>query len=585
MGSAFFMAACAPSLLSWWNCSMFLRKWRRATVTTHRCTALVSIFLLFTCAGLGRGAEAASELNESLKTLQGAGVAADGPALLAFFRDRTLTEAKKRELAAKVKRLGDNSFGVREKAARELVAAGQAAVPFLKAGLKEPDLEVSRRAGQCLEAIESGTDRAIVTAAAVVLTSRRPAGAADVLLTYLPSSGDDAVEEAVVNALAVVGLRDGAAESAVEKAVTDKDVIRRAAAAFVLGKARPEQRAALTILIKDKDAKVRYHAARSLARTGDKAAVPPLIRLLGEAPEGIAAQTEDLLFTLAGEKAPTVSLGNDEASRKNCQETWEKWWKTNSDKVEMARLTAEEPLLGLTVISELDGGKGLGKVWECGQDGKPRWLFEDVRSPIDVRPLPGGRLLVAEHQGNRVTERDRKGKILWEQRTNNMPVCCQRLPNGNTFIATYNELLEVNRENKPVYSHTKPHGIYYAMKLRNNHILYVHSGGQLVEMDTAGKEVRTVPAGNTASWASVEALANGHFLVALYGVNKVVEIDAAGKEVWSANVQNPSHATRLKNGNTLVATPEGRKVAELDRAGKEVWKTTTQGRVWRARRY
>ena len=109
--------------------------------------------------------------------------------------------------------------------------------------------------------------------------------------------------------------------------------------------------------------------------------------------------------------------------------------------------------------------------------------------------------------------------------------------------------------------------------------------GQLVEMDTAGKEIRTIAAGNTASWAGVEPLANGNFLVALYGVNKVVEIDSAGKEVWHVNVQNPSYATRLKNGNTLVATPEGKKVAEFDRAGKEVWKTTTQGRVWRVRRY
>src|SRR5262249_16137991 len=231
-------------------------------------------------------------LADHLKTLKEASVATDGPALLAFFRERTLTVEKKAKLTAAVKRLGDNAFAVRERAATELIASGQAAVPFLKAALKDPDLEVARRADQCLQAIESGTQRAVAVAAAKVLAARPPGGAADVLLAYLPSTGDDTVEEAVVNALSLLGIQNGAADPAIRKAASDPEPVRRAAAAFVLGKAKPEPRQALVGLLKDPDAKVRFHAARSLVRNGDKSAVPVLMRLLGDAPEAVAMQAE-----------------------------------------------------------------------------------------------------------------------------------------------------------------------------------------------------------------------------------------------------------------------------------------------------
>src|SRR5207237_3179595 len=133
--------------------------------------------------------------------------------------------------------------------------------------------------------------------------------------------------------------------------------------------------------------------------------------------------------------------------------------------------------------------------------------------PIDARLLPGGRVLVAEHGANRVTERDRKGNILWEHRVNSQPVVCQRLPNGNTFIATYQELLEVKPDKTQLYSHKTTNGmIYHAEKMRDGHMVYVTSGNAVIELDAEGKQVRTVStaqAGNTGGWASAEKLANG----------------------------------------------------------------------------
>jgi outer membrane protein assembly factor BamB len=223
-------------------------------------------------------------------------------------------------------------------------------------------------------------------------------------------------------------------------------------------------------------------------------------------------------------------------------------------------------------------------VWACGPDGKARWKVDDVQNPADVQFLAGGRLLIAECQGYVITERDRQGKIYWSKKVSGNPVSCQRLANGNTFIATYTSMLEVTRDGTEVYSHKHPNSIYCAQKLRNGHILFAHSSGHLIEIETNGKEVRRLAVSGLGSWAGVELLSNGHFLVAQYASNHVVELDAAGKVFWEGTVQTPAWCTRLRNGNTLVASTDAHCVVELDRAGKEVWKRETPGRPFRVRR-
>src|SRR5262249_2670412 len=149
--------------------------------------------------------------------------------------------------------------------------------------------------------------------------------------------------------------------------------------------------------------------------------------------------------------------GWDEAGRKKCRAAWEEWWKASSDKVEPARVGRAEVVLGVNIIAELDGSgaRGEGRVWECSADGKMRGAFEGPARPIDARPLPNGRILVAEHNNNLITERDREGKVHWQFRANGQPVSCQRLPNGNTFFATYNEIGEVTPDGK-VLSSARP---------------------------------------------------------------------------------------------------------------------------------
>jgi hypothetical protein len=72
-------------------------------------------------------------------------------------------------------------------------------------------------------------------AAIRLIAVRQPAGAAKVLLNCLPGA-DEALAREIRSALYAVALRDGKPEPALVKALEDKDPVRRAAAAAVLGK-------------------------------------------------------------------------------------------------------------------------------------------------------------------------------------------------------------------------------------------------------------------------------------------------------------------------------------------------------------
>ncbi len=542
---------------------------------------LLPAFALLTGAEPERTPE--QELAYEEKLLKGVGIMPDGTGLIEFFRSKALSLAEQERLAAAVPRMGDESYETREKATRDLIAAGRFAVPYLKMALKSEDLEIARRADRCLSAIDQVPYASLMTAAAHLAAVRQPEGITEVMLASLPWVEDEAVEEILFETLLKTGLKDGVVDPVLVAAANDRENPRRAAAAYVLGQAWPQYRQQSRQLLTDASAKVRFHAAASLLQAGDREAMPTLLALLTEGPVEVTWRAEDVLTRLAGEVNPPLPpAGAELEGRRKARAAWEAWWKEKGDKIDLARLKQEEALLGLNVITELDGGVkagGVGRVWECGADGKPRWQIENIQRPIDAHVVAGGRVLVAEHGVTQVTERDRAGTILWEQKTSGMPVSCQRLSNGNTVIATYNELLEVTREHKVVFTYKVPGAqLYYGQKLRNGHYLCVLSNNRIVELDDKGKDVLIINVPNTSGWASVERLTSTNYLVALYSANRVVEVNPSGKVVWELSVRNPGHATRLRNGNTLVASIGGQFVAEFNREGKEVWKKTTTGR-------
>lgn len=169
------------------------------------------------------------------RLLKEARVAVTGPALLEFLRGKLMRPARRKQVEALIRQLGDESFDVREKAVEDLVALGEAAIPSLRVAAKDTDVEVARRAKHCLHAIGEKTRPGTVRAAVHLLALRRPPGSVAVLLDLLPGA-DEAVAVEVRAALYHLARRDGKPDPVLVKALESKDPVRRAAAVAALGK-------------------------------------------------------------------------------------------------------------------------------------------------------------------------------------------------------------------------------------------------------------------------------------------------------------------------------------------------------------
>src|SRR5260370_1534099 len=146
-----------------------------------------------------RGAERDPEVDFADTVLKEKGVATDGPALLAYFKARTLSQEDLDRLAATVAKLGDNDFEAREKASRDLVAAGRPALTFLKNALTSTDPEIARRARLCLDEIEANRTAGLTSAPPPLPGVRPPRRAPRRPPPPLPPHDHDVVRESVVS--------------------------------------------------------------------------------------------------------------------------------------------------------------------------------------------------------------------------------------------------------------------------------------------------------------------------------------------------------------------------------------------------
>jgi HEAT repeat protein len=298
--------------------------------------------------------------------LKSAALGVDGPALLEFFRKRTVNARDEKLAADLVSDLGHADYAVREKATRQLKALGPAALPALRRAATARDAEVKRRARDCLGSIEAGSRPELAGAAARLLAARAPAGATPALLAYLPWAPDADAEEEAQLALLALTAKAGRPDPALVAALEDKAPSRRAAAAQAVGHSgTAEQRRAVRRLLADPDPKVRLLAARGLLAARDKDAVPAVIDLLTVAP--VAARAEDMLLSLAGEAGPKAALGEDAPSRRKCREAWQAWWGARRDQFDLARAdldplrfdpTRQAGVLGRRFLDALFKGDG-----------------------------------------------------------------------------------------------------------------------------------------------------------------------------------------------------------------------------------
>jgi len=507
----------------------------------------------------------------------------EGESLLAALRKRTRTAEDRDKIRDLLGKLSSGDFASREAASKELFALGRRTLPQLQevAKEKDKDVEAARRARQLIERIEQEPSHHLPVAAVRLLAMRKPAGSVAALLAYLPFAKDENLTTEVQKSLTALALRDGKLDPVLLRTLGDaQPQMRTVAAEALIQGGGAAGRAAARKLLKDDAPAIRMRVALALAMARERDGVTVMIDLLPVLPADQVGQVEDALYQLAGDTAPDVPLGAEAAEKKKCRDAWAAWWKVNAGRVDLARLTTH-PTLGFTLISD----PGSGRVFELDRAGKERWAITGLAGPVDAVVVPGNKVLISEYNQRRVTERDFKGTILWSKQLRDNPVNVQRLPNGNTFIATDSFIVEVDRTGKDIYTINNLAGVFAACRSRKGPIVCLTGGGECITVDTAGKRLHSFNANHiNQNIAGLDLLPNGRILVTQTNRNKVVEFDPSGKSLLELDAPGARTATGLSNGHILVTSQNNQRVFELDRAGKTVWEYKGASSIIRARR-
>ena len=513
----------------------------------------------------------------------------DGPGLLEEFKSRTLAPAEVAGVKDLVQKLGDGNYRTREKATETLAKLGAKVLPYLREAVRDTDGERVRRAEDCIQRINTSPFKRVPSGTPRLTALRRPAGAVEIMLGYLPFIDDDeGIVTEMRSALTSLALdANNKPDAALIKALGDTTPARRSIAAEALCKgAGIEARPAVRTLLDDPVPTVRQAVAVALVSTGEKEAVPTLIDLIGQLPAATAWPALDTLQSLAGETSIPTALSDSPEDRRRQRDLWAAWWKASGPMIDVARAIQGPGYLGHTLLVQVLNNNN-GRVVEIGRDGKIRWKIDNLRYPVDAFMLPGDRVLITEWDGNKVTEYDTRGKVIWKKENlAGRATNANRLANGNTFISTTNEMIEVDRTGKEVYKIPVVAGITASYRAANGEIIALRNDGKVVRYNTTGSEIKSFDSKRDSSWTSgLDLVRNGNILVTQPNPGqKVTEFTPDGKIVWEWNAPGVTTATRLPNGNLLAASHGQSNVIEYDRSGKKVWEYKDEYHIFRARR-
>lgn len=518
--------------------------------------------------------------NEDEKVLASAGIPSDEKSLIDFLSRRSRETADKSQIKLLISKLGDDSFEERELASARLCALGMVALADLKQASDSADVEIARRSKECIQKIDEGARKKILSSVVRTLGSTKSPTALKTLMNYAPYSHEDRTFEDLVLAMIQCGKDDATAlkEIQMNSTVVENDWLKVAAGCALVKLDQEKGRQSADNLLKLRDPHASFEMGLALAGLGEVRGITAMATVMDRLDPWEFSLTDHLLRKLTRAEKPPTNLSN--------VQTKENWLKIISNaewKPTSQEITKASSEVGKTLVVLLDAGK----IQYMDRNNQVLWSIDGLQFPLDAQIIDTETVLVAEHQGNRVTRRDRKNQIVWEKKIDG-PLASHRLEDGSTFIANKNEIQIVAEDGKTISTFTPANGeiIMRASPLNNGEMCVILSTPQgnnrCVVLDKGQKEKSSFEVDVRTSGGKVSVLANGNVIITeVYG-NRVVEYNPAGKEVWHLECEQPVAATRLANGNTLVTSMTQLRAFEINPKGKEVWSYKSDTRVTRA---
>jgi hypothetical protein len=159
---------------------------------------------------------------------------------------------------------------------------------------------------------------------------------------------------------------------------------------------------------------------------------------------------------------------------------------------------------------------------------------------------------------------------------------CTQLSNGNIVFSTRLGAAEITPDKQIIWQIINPPGTetHSIQPIGLDHVLIVQNGNpaRLLLINTTTNKTEKeidIPVRDAArphgQLRRARMTPAGTFLVAHMDLGTVAEYDADGKEIWTYATPGPWDAVRLANGNTLITGDAHGYIVEVNPAGKVVW--------------
>jgi len=244
------------------------------------------------------------------------------------------------------------------------------------------------------------------------------------------------------------------------------------------------------------------------------------------------------------------------------------------------------PLVLLPIVMTFLAGPFLARAQAEEPSGESNVSATVPLSALEIRQDKTHHFACTDFTQGKVFIVSPEGKVEWEYPA---PQCNDLwvLPNGNLLFNTGHGVKEVTRDKQVIFNYESMSEIYACQRLENGDTFIAEcNAGRLLEVNPSGKivkEIRLLPEGKNGGHAYIRnarKLPNDNYLVTHYGGQKVTEYAPDGKVVREIPAPGGPHsAFRLPNGNTLIAcgdkVKDGAKVIEVSPDGKIVWSVTS----------
>jgi hypothetical protein len=159
------------------------------------------------------------------------------------------------------------------------------------------------------------------------------------------------------------------------------------------------------------------------------------------------------------------------------------------------------------------------------------------------------------------------------------------LPNGHILFAHQFAVTEIDQQHNLIWNHDAPPNteIHTAQLYGDHSVLFVQNGNpaKVIVMNQNTGKIEwefTLPVAHPenihSQFRRARLTSAGTLLAAHMDLEKVVEYDLKGKQLWSVDAPGLWDAEPLSNGDVLISGNNKKYVREVNRKGEAVWEFT-----------